>query len=94
MISPFSEGQVVYKSNFPVRNRVMAALSDATVIIEASDTSGTLHQAAECQRLGRWLFIAKSVADDPALKWPRKFLGLPKTKVLASTAEIIDCLNE
>lgn len=37
-----------------------AAISDATAIIEASDTSGTLHQAAECVRLGRWPFIAKS----------------------------------
>ena len=38
LISPFAEGETVYKSNFPARNRVMAALSDATVIIEASDT--------------------------------------------------------
>ena len=30
----------------------MAALSDATVIIEAGDTSGTLHQAAECVTTG------------------------------------------
>jgi DNA processing protein len=52
----------------------MATLSDATVVIEASDTSGTLHQAAECTRLGRWLFIAKSVVDDRTLTWPRKFL--------------------
>ena len=34
----------------------MAAVSDATVIIEASDTSGTLHQAAECVNLGRLAF--------------------------------------
>jgi hypothetical protein len=57
----------------------MAAISDATAIIEASDTSGTLHQAAECVRLGRWLFIAKSVVEDSSLSWPAKFL---KTKRL------------
>ena len=55
----------MFQSNFPERNRLMAAISDATVIVEASDTSGSLHQAAECVRLGRWLFT-----EDPSLRWP------------------------
>jgi hypothetical protein len=32
----------------------MAALTEATVIVEAGETSGTLHQAADCVRLGRF----------------------------------------
>lgn len=75
VISPFSVGTEVFKSNFPMRNRIMAALSDATAIIEASDTSGTLHQAVECTRLNRWLFIAQSIIDDPEVTWPRRFLS-------------------
>ncbi|MER9125440.1 DNA-protecting protein DprA [Mesorhizobium sp. M0959] len=93
LLSPFEEGSVVFRANFPKRNRVMALLSDATVIVEASDTSGTLHQAAECQRNGRWLFIMKSVAEDPNLTWPGKFLNHPKTKVLASTRDLLDALR-
>jgi DNA protecting protein DprA len=93
LISPFPQGETTFRSNFPKRNRVMAALSDATVIIEASDTSGTLHQAAECQRLGRWLFILKSVVDDASLKWPEKFLGKPNVAVLSSTDEILDAIR-
>jgi DNA protecting protein DprA len=93
LISPFPEGRPVFRSNFPQRNRIMAALSDATVIIEASDTSGTLHQAAECQRLGRWLFIAKAVADDPSLTWPKKFLNYPKAAALNTTQEIFTHLG-
>ncbi len=89
LVSPFAEGSQVFKGNFPARNRVMAALSDATVIVEASDTSGTLHQAAECQRLGRWLFIMKSVADDPSLSWPARFLGKPFVEVLHRTEDLI-----
>jgi DNA processing protein len=94
LLTPFREGQTVYRSNFPVRNRIMAAVSDATVIIEASDTSGTLHQAAECQRLGRWLFIAKSVADDASLRWPGGFLGKPRVAVLQKTTDILDAISE
>ncbi|GBQ91530.1 putative DNA processing protein DprA [Acetobacter nitrogenifigens DSM 23921 = NBRC 105050] len=93
LLSPFAEGEAVYRSNFPKRNRVMAAISDATVIVEASDTSGTLHQAAECQRLGRWLFIMKSVVDDPRLTWPSKFLGHEKTHILENTHDIVERID-
>ncbi len=89
LISPFAEGETVFKANFPKRNRIMAALSVATVIMEASDTSGPLHQAVECQRLGRWLYIATAVVYDPSLTWPQKFLGKPNTAVLASTADLL-----
>jgi DNA processing protein len=89
LVSPFGHGSKVYKTNFPLRNRLMAALSDATVVIEASDTSGTLHQAAECQRLGRWLFIARSVANDASLEWPKKFLAYPRCKVLDRTEDML-----
>ena len=93
LLSPFKQGERVFKSNFPVRNRVMAAISDATVIIEASDTSGTLHQASECLRLGRWLFIAQSVVEDPEISWPRRFLGEPKVKVLTSIDDVLDSVG-
>jgi DNA protecting protein DprA len=94
LLSPFKEGERVFRSNFPVRNRVMAAISDATVIIEASDTSGTLHQAAECLRLGRWLFIARSVLDDTTLTWPARFLTDKKTVALESVNDIMDRISK
>ena len=94
LLSPFAVGEPVFRANFPKRNRVMAAVSDATVIVEASDTSGTLHQAAECQRLGRWLFIMRSVAEDPALTWPASFLGKPRTAVLDRTEEIVAAIRK
>lgn len=93
LLTPFPAGERVFPSHFPKRNRVMAALTDATVIVEASDSSGTLHQAAECQRLGRWLFIMRSVAEDPHLKWPKSFLGQPKTGVLERTDQIMEAIK-
>ncbi len=90
LLSPFAVGEAVFKANFPKRNRVMALLSDATVIVEASDTSGSLHQAAECVRSNRWLFIMKSVLAAPSLTWPARFLGQERVVVLSSTQEIVD----
>jgi len=93
LVSQFRPGERVYPSNFPERNKLMAALSDATVIIEAGDTSGSLHQAAECVRLGRWLFITKSVVDDSSLKWPSRFLGNPTVRILTDSSDVMSALR-
>ena len=58
---------------FPERNATMSALSQATVIVEARDRSGTLTQAKAALRQGRHLFILASCFDAPALSWPREF---------------------
>jgi len=71
-VSQFAPGSQTRQHNFPIRNRTMALLSDATVIVEAGEKSGSLHQGWEALRLNRDLFIAKSVANDPALKWPKE----------------------
>ena len=93
LISQFPPGKKTYPSNFPERNKLMAAISDATVIVEASDTSGSLHQAAECLKLNRWLFIAKSVLEDRTLQWPSKFTHYPKTRPLNLTDDILSALS-
>ena len=92
-LSQFAVGSRVYPANFPQRNKLMAAITDATVIIEASDTSGTLHQAAECARLGRWLFISRSVAENTALTWPARFLSSARVRVLDRIDDIIEALE-
>ncbi len=94
LISQFPVGRKVYPSNFPRRNKLMAVLSDATAVIEASDTSGTLHQAAECSRIGRGLFITKNLADDPSLKWPSKFLKYDTTIVMEGAKDIKEWLHK
>ena len=93
LISQFEPSRRVYTSNFPDRNRLMAAITDATVIIEASDTSGSLHQAAECVRLKRWLFIANSIFDDPSLRWPASFGKYEKTRRLTTTEDVLQTLG-
>ena len=92
LVSQFRPGERTFPGHFPERNKLMAALSDATVIIEASDTSGTLHQAAECVRLGRWLFVARAVMKDQSLEWPSKFCQYPRVRTLTATREVLDVL--
>jgi DNA processing protein len=69
-------GKQDYRKNrmfFPERNKTMSALTDATVIVEAGETSGTLIQAQAAFDQKRKLFILDSCFQNPALSWPRRF---------------------
>lgn len=59
---------------FPERNVTMSALTEATVIVEAGETSGTLIQARHAIQQGRTLFILDSCFRDPKLTWPAKYV--------------------
>ena len=74
-ISQFPLGAPAERKNFAIRNRTMALVSHATVIVEAGESSGTLHQGWEALRLGRPLFLLESLAKRPELKWPREMIG-------------------
>ena len=58
---------------FPERNVTMSALTEATVIVEAGETSGTLHQARAALAQGRKLFILESCFER-GLEWPERFV--------------------
>lgn len=73
-ITQFPIGWPIQRKNFPMRNRTMALISHASVIIEAGEGSGTLSQGWETLRLGRPLFLLKSVVVNASLEWPRKMI--------------------
>ena len=56
---------------FPERNATMSALSEATVIVEAGETSGALIQGRQALQQGRKLFILDSCFRQ-GLEWPEK----------------------
>jgi DNA processing protein len=74
-VSQFPEGYPVQPKNFPIRNRTMALISDVTVIVEAGQTSGSISQGWEAMRLGRGLFIAKALTENPKLSWPEEMMN-------------------
>lgn len=77
---------------FPERNELMAAVSDATIIIEASDTSGTLTQARACQHQGRELFILRSCYENEMVQWPKKWAKKPHVHIIDSSEKVISIL--
>jgi DNA processing protein len=71
-VSEFPEGEPVHPSNFVKRNRTMALIADASIIIESGDTGGSLSQGWETLRLGRPLFVHDREFEKSTLKWPRE----------------------
>jgi DNA processing protein len=69
LVSPFEAGSRTARWHFPARNRVMARLSVATVLVEASEESGTRHQVAECLELGRPVYARRGLLE--AVSWLR-----------------------
>ena len=78
--------------NFPERNKTMSAISDATVIVEASNTSGTLTQARAAIKQKRKLFILNNNFENPELNWPSKFEKKGAIRI-HTTSQILESLN-
>ncbi|MFQ5505248.1 MAG: DNA-processing protein DprA [Planctomycetota bacterium] len=87
-VSQFATGSPGGRHCFPMRNRTMALLSDATVIIEAGDGSGTLHQGWEALRLGRPLFLVESLTSNSELSWPSEMVRFGAEVLSDSTIEL------
>ena len=53
LVSEYPDGTPAFRWNFVARNRIVAGLSDALLITEAAEKSGTLHTARFALELGR-----------------------------------------
>lgn len=89
-VSQFPEGYPSQPKNFPIRNRTMALISDATIIIEASEKSGTRHQGWEALRLGREVFILDNVVEN--VGWAREMMEYGATSL--SKKQMDDVFSE
>lgn len=81
-----------HKSAFRDRNRIIAALADLTVVVEARERSGTFYTAAAAQNLGRPLWVVPWGLEDPrgeaGRQWARR-----GASVLNNPAELLAALG-
>ncbi len=83
-----------YRKNrffFLERNKTMAALSQATIIVEASEKSGALTQAEAAIQQGRKLFILNSCFES-GLVWPEQLSARGAIRVIDGS-EIVEHLG-
>lgn len=70
LVSQFPAGGPFHRSYFPRRNKTMALLADATVIVEATENSGTRHQGWEAIKLGRPVLFPSLFLNSTRAEWP------------------------
>ncbi len=85
VISQFWPDAPPTKSSFPMRNVVMSGFALATVVIEASDTSGARMQARIALEHGRPVFLLSSLLEH---KWAREYAERPGAHVVDSAADV------
>lgn len=90
LVSQFEPGSAPRRHAFPKRNRTMALISDATVIVEAGEKSGSHHQGWEALRLARPLFLLQSILEQD-FEWPTKMLEYG-ARVLREVDDLLDVI--
>lgn len=70
----------------------MSALTEATIIVEAGETSGTLIQAKAALEQGRKVFILESNFNNPSITWPERLESFGAIRV-RETSDILEALS-
>lgn len=85
VISQFWPDAPPSRRSFPMRNAVMSGLTLATVVVEASQTSGARLQARLALGQGRPVFLLESLLEQ---EWAKEYAARPGTHVVSTPDEI------
>jgi DNA processing protein len=91
VVSQFWPDSPPSRRSFPMRNAVMSGLALATVVVEASHTSGSRLQARLALAQGRPVFLLSSLLERQP--WARDFAQRPGTHVIHDPSEITQILE-
>jgi DNA processing protein len=86
VVSQFWPDSPPTKASFPMRNIVMSGFALATVVIEASHTSGAKMQARYALEHGRPVFLLSSLMEHA---WAREYADRAGTYVVESGDEVL-----
>ncbi len=92
LISEFADDYPSYPSNFPQRNRIIAGMSHATLVIEAELQSGTLITSKYATEYNRDVFTVPNSIFSKTSEGPHMLLRLGATPI-TSSADIISALG-
>lgn len=91
VLSQFLPGSSVGRFAFPLRNVTMSGYAQCTVIVAATEKSGTRHQALAAHRHGRPVIILDEVLRNAT--WAQKLADRPGVFVVASRQELDSVLT-
>jgi DNA processing protein len=92
MIWPFAPGAGPHRPAFLARNRVLVALADAVVVVQAGHRSGALHAASWARKMGRTLWVVSVAPWNEGFGGSRELLA-KGARPLTSTHLILRSLG-
>ncbi|MFC5369847.1 DNA-processing protein DprA [Arcanobacterium bovis] len=91
IVTQFLPGSPPTKQSFPMRNVTMSGLSQATIVVTASEYSGTRGQAKRALLHGRNVFLLPDVVDNT--QWGKEMLSQPGVYAVTSYDDLYAHLN-
>jgi DNA processing protein len=88
LVSEFPNGARANKGSFPRRNRILAALAELTIVVEAPLVSGALDTAKHALHLGRTLGAVPGPIDSPQSAGTNELLR-DGSQIIASVADAL-----
>lgn len=79
------------RKTFPIRNVVTSGISQGTVVIEASSTSGAKMQARLAYEHGKRVFVLRQLATDQP--WARSYVDAGKAVEVEEVDDVVDLLR-
>jgi DNA processing protein len=89
VISEHHPSTTATKGTYPRRNRIIAALSDALIVVEAPSESGALNTASHALALGRPVFVAPGRVGDWSVAGSLSLLRDTPARPIAGLDELI-----
>lgn len=93
LVSELPPGSVPTRHRFLARGRLMAALSEVTVIVEAGARSGALNVAREAERLGRQVGAVPGPITSVSSVGPHKLINEHRARIVTSADQVISMLS-
>jgi DNA processing protein len=93
VVSEVAPGKAPAKGMFPRRNRLLAALGDAVIVVEAPARSGAINTAHHALELGRPLFVVPGRPGDPFTAGCLRLLRETPARPFVGTAELDEDLT-